>query len=400
MTAVHYGDVAAVLAWLDEPKKRGKEYRTARRIDATCIMQLQNKGEAAGSFADVTILMLACATNNAHLVAEVIQRRASLDLQDSRGSTALMLAADNDSVDIVRLLLEAGAETSIRNAKGQTALQIAHRKGYTQCMHAFQLHVALKVMAKRNEEVDAQRRVEAEAALRAASEGDSRPLLQEAIAANAEAAEAGGFRSAALADARMRLDEIMDRESKKEAEQRKELKAQKKQRQRERKRQISLGKDFEGVTLEEPKDAAVKNEAAPAGWSLEEPEDAAGKDEARPAAVPVVNAPKEGVSDVHSDHDHEKFAAAAVMPPQIEPTPTTTNRDVDEECIVCFESPRTHVFFPCGHLIVCEACADMIAPNGRGACPICKTPGGVASRMTHAQLLYAKIHGCRVSGGF
>ena len=38
-------------------------------------------------------------------------------------------------------------------------------------------------------------------------------------------------------------------------------------------------------------------------------------------------------------------------------------------CIVCYESPRTTCFTPCGHVACCKTCASLIVD---GLCPICR----------------------------
>jgi len=42
-----------------------------------------------------------------------------------------------------------------------------------------------------------------------------------------------------------------------------------------------------------------------------------------------------------------------------------------EECVVCWSSKRTHAFFPCGHMCVCNGCADTIQ-RGNSKCPLCR----------------------------
>ncbi|KAL7541493.1 hypothetical protein ACHAWF_006950 [Thalassiosira exigua] len=39
-------------------------------------------------------------------------------------------------------------------------------------------------------------------------------------------------------------------------------------------------------------------------------------------------------------------------------------------CVICLESPRTHVFIPCGHACACEACSRKVM-NKKAKCPIC-----------------------------
>eukprot|EP01084_Bolivina_argentea_P187159 322453_1 len=41
-------------------------------------------------------------------------------------------------------------------------------------------------------------------------------------------------------------------------------------------------------------------------------------------------------------------------------------------CVMCKESPRNCVFFPCKHMILCESCAKIIAKKNN-LCPTCRT---------------------------
>ena len=43
-------------------------------------------------------------------------------------------------------------------------------------------------------------------------------------------------------------------------------------------------------------------------------------------------------------------------------------RRVDEECVVCIDSERTHALLPCGHKCICTHCASNMKN-----CPICRT---------------------------
>ena len=46
----------------------------------------------------------------------------------------------------------------------------------------------------------------------------------------------------------------------------------------------------------------------------------------------------------------------------------------DTTCVVCMDSRRTHTFVPCGHVVVCQNCADAImAGEGAKECPVCST---------------------------
>ena len=61
---------------------------------------------------------------------------------------------------------------------------------------------------------------------------------------------------------------------------------------------------------------------------------------------------------------------------------TTTQAARDEhggasavsECLICMNGPQTHVFVPCGHQCVCEACSETIMSEFSPACPVCRSP--------------------------
>ncbi len=47
------------------------------------------------------------------------------------------------------------------------------------------------------------------------------------------------------------------------------------------------------------------------------------------------------------------------------------DEDQGKECVVCKESRKEYVFFPCGHMCVCEGCAASIQGRDR-KCPLCR----------------------------
>jgi len=44
------------------------------------------------------------------------------------------------------------------------------------------------------------------------------------------------------------------------------------------------------------------------------------------------------------------------------------------ECIICLDAPVTHLFVPCGHMVACARCAEMVMRNAEQVCPVCRTP--------------------------
>ncbi|MCP4241485.1 MAG: RING-HC finger protein, partial [bacterium] len=49
-----------------------------------------------------------------------------------------------------------------------------------------------------------------------------------------------------------------------------------------------------------------------------------------------------------------------------------TERDKQNECVVCFDLERSHVCIPCGHLCLCINCAKTV----NDTCPLCNTNCG------------------------
>ena len=42
-----------------------------------------------------------------------------------------------------------------------------------------------------------------------------------------------------------------------------------------------------------------------------------------------------------------------------------------EDCVICWSSKKTHAFISCGHMCVCDGCADTIR-RGNSKCPLCR----------------------------
>jgi hypothetical protein len=50
---------------------------------------------------------------------------------------------------------------------------------------------------------------------------------------------------------------------------------------------------------------------------------------------------------------------------------TNAGAAVDAECCVCMESAKSHVFIPCGHVCVCQGCAEQVMASSK-ECPMCR----------------------------
>jgi len=44
----------------------------------------------------------------------------------------------------------------------------------------------------------------------------------------------------------------------------------------------------------------------------------------------------------------------------------------DDECVICMDERRRVVFIPCGHMVTCVRCADIIVGRAANDCPMCR----------------------------
>ena len=120
--AARAGDAQAVAAWLDE----------GGGVDARCA-----------ELNDVTLLMAAGLAGQEAIVRMLLQRGASVNLQDSLGFTALMHAAARDHATIVQVLLDAKADASLQSKSGYTALMMAEQGKHIAAAHLLRQHAKL-----------------------------------------------------------------------------------------------------------------------------------------------------------------------------------------------------------------------------------------------------------------
>jgi hypothetical protein len=140
--AFSLGDMAAILRWLD----------AGGPVDAR--IPYNGHGHARGA----TMLIIAAGPLGRQRDAEgiwdgewdgirkdfvemLLRRGASVELQDSTGTSALMMAASYGQRAIVRLLLEAGAKIGLRDRDGETASKMAERHGHSACVGAIREHL-------------------------------------------------------------------------------------------------------------------------------------------------------------------------------------------------------------------------------------------------------------------
>ena len=115
----HGGDAQDVTAWLDE----------GGGVDARCAEQ----GRA-------TLLMAAACGGHEAMVRMLLQRGASVNLQESDGGTALMGAAVNGQTTIVQALLDAKADASLQATNGTTALMWAEQEKHAATAQLLRQH--------------------------------------------------------------------------------------------------------------------------------------------------------------------------------------------------------------------------------------------------------------------
>ena len=75
----------------------------------------------------MTLLMGASLEGNESMVAALLQRGASVNLQSKNGGTALMHASLENHLAVVRQLLAAGADPALRDKNGKTAADLAEQ---------------------------------------------------------------------------------------------------------------------------------------------------------------------------------------------------------------------------------------------------------------------------------
>ena len=118
--AVLEGDAQAVAAWLD----------TGGSVDARCAKRH-----------GLTLLLAAAMAGQEAMVRMLLQRGASINLQDNpEGLTALMNAAIGGHTRIVQVLLDAKADASLQESNGRTALFLAELHNNTATAQLLRQH--------------------------------------------------------------------------------------------------------------------------------------------------------------------------------------------------------------------------------------------------------------------
>ena len=96
-----------------------------------------------------TLLMAAASGGQEAMVRMLLQRGASVNLQNSDGATALMHAAIRDHTTIVQALLDAKADASPQNANNYTALMIAEHYKHAATAQLLRQHAKQQTLVRR-----------------------------------------------------------------------------------------------------------------------------------------------------------------------------------------------------------------------------------------------------------
>ena len=178
--AAREGVAQVVTAWLDYQHEAGLP---------GCMHAGQGIGVDTRCADDEGCTLLIAAAGGGHeaMVRMLLQRGASVNLQDrlgSSGSTALMHAAACGHTSVVQVLLDAKADASLRNFRGLTALMAAEVNKRTATARLLRQHA-------QKAEAEAVASVKAEAAAEAAAEAMAKELLAEEEAEKQAATKKG-----------------------------------------------------------------------------------------------------------------------------------------------------------------------------------------------------------------
>ena len=313
-----------------------------------------------GLLCGITMLMYATVHGRtikvqAQVVRVLLDRRASVDLQDSNGDSALMWAAAIGQSMVVQRLLEAGAEPGLRNAKGYTAKQLAELKAaephslrgsYTACVHEFEEMKYL--LADEEQELPsigcyksgfwAQKRGRRKA-LKAAKEEKAR---REKPGADDEAAA-----EAALAQLEAEMEAEMEAEAAAEAA-------------------AALAQTAEDAA--EAARAAAAAEMARMKAEMEAEMEALAINLQREAELEVGGRDgRDGRGGRGGLGGRDVVSLADANFSTDRPEAPESSMGGETTCIVCFVNPKSHLAVPCGHICVCGDCSARM--NG---CPYCR----------------------------
>jgi len=115
------GELQKVVGWL----------REGGLADAHTSVSIDNNQTAT-----TTLLHAAAANDHLEMVTQLLERGASVDLEDGLGYTALMSAAYRGHLSILLFLLHHSASPELQASDGHTALMMAASEGHEACVQA------------------------------------------------------------------------------------------------------------------------------------------------------------------------------------------------------------------------------------------------------------------------
>jgi len=118
----------------------------ARAGDAGGCLALLENGAPVNHLSEgsETPLNFACWFGQEHIAQLLVERRADLDVVDSRGMTALIWACAQKMEQAAQLLVERRADVNVVNSSGNTALYLASHSGLKQAVQAIKSAQAAK----------------------------------------------------------------------------------------------------------------------------------------------------------------------------------------------------------------------------------------------------------------
>ena len=350
---------------------------------------------------------------------------ASINVQDKDGETALMMASQNSHEEVVEMLLAKGARTEIKDKHGQTAIMMASNNGHKKVQKLLVKSASMGWRAmgalstpmpagltSHPELVERQRKADLVAAqlLReeeevASKEGvevskkrrgrrtKSKKSDQAAGEAGAGQVESGCGRPAGDGVEVVEVADGMDdtehglfkqRGARMYGEYGDGAQGDGWKAGREC---AGSGDEWQvaGARMNKTKDKPPGDDGAKRVTKIE----AASWKHDSPAAVgTVINAQggnasgrdkvvqpgdMESSSTCASSTQEERAAspAAAAGPPPVAGASEPDAAEGVDECCVCLEADKSHIFAPCGHLCVCQGCADSIMAASK-ECPVCR----------------------------
>eukprot|EP00964_Phaeocystis_antarctica_P049374 scaffold28640_cov75-Phaeocystis_antarctica.AAC.6 len=300
------GDTQAVTVWLDE----------GGGVDTRCA-------ECHGT----TLLMAAAYGGREAVVWMLLQRGASINLQNSIGWTALIAAATapGGHATIVQALLNAKADASLQTENDSTALMLAEDEKRTATTQLLRQHA---------EQMTAEAEARAVASMvhaTAAAEAAGAELLEEVEAEKAAAAKKGKSKKKKAKAAPSTFPAQPD----------------------QRVQSAAKADDAVGAVAHLLSQASLQVPAGSSDAGVTAPVAAmASVALDRPPSPPVI------VMSLATAH----FDTGRPDVPESTIGGQTT-------CIVCFSNPKSHVAVPCGHQCACSNCSALMKE-----CPVCRTP--------------------------